>query len=515
MATGEFYQLLTLDVTQTEAPRIPARFSFSDAPGTLLLGDERYEPGLITVTVPEREADLYNPTQGVGGNASISLSLDAFPALHLLQRNVRLQRIRATVHWWQAGTAADSRVFVWRGRVSSPVIDDVAGVFTCQLVTGLGDEDGPLPAAYIGDDGRFPSAPDAAKPQAVPVLYGNVTNLPVFRISADPGPSPPAGATNVRFLICGHPTPDFTCQLTDNDQMTSAVVSAQRDVDGRGDTYTYIEVPNTTAGWSASASYFVTQARGWAAPGDTASDRAVERLGDVLTHIVNTYGQSAFRDLDKTRINGAASLLNRFIVGSMFNGAGSVLRTIKARYEAQFPVTFNFSGGRFGWDYAGIPPAERSPVGLIVYRQNAHSKSPLTPVDAGMLRARFALAYRLDGYAGGMTEAIRRDRNNSGACARAEDRWGFNDEFRSDAPDVFDEGTARLLLEEQIRRLTLRRVRTAYVVDEPRWVGLPLFSRVLVSDDERGWDGEPCLIEAIKPVEAGRLQVRLITESGI
>ena len=59
-----------------------------------------------------------------------------------------------------------------------------------------------------------------------------------------------------------------------------------------------------------------------------------------------------------TTIYAARSKLNAFRVGSWFNNrtdGESLLRILKTRYEGQFPVSFNFANGRFGWDYTGVP----------------------------------------------------------------------------------------------------------------------------------------------------------------
>lgn len=521
----QYHVLLELAVEEPELLDVAAdRYGFTTYTNTITVLDgqsvqRHFYSALVAVSLPGRQADLYAGGGVSTGSASATVPLAIFPALSLLENGVRFERIRARVWWWRPGLALDKAVLVWVGFVSSPEIDDVSGTFRFQISSGTREQDAPLPRAAIGDESRFPDAPDQALPQAVPVIYGTVTNLPVYRISDDPGLSPPAAATDVQFLVCGHYTPDFLCQLTDGADMTTGALAPQRGVDGRGDVYTYVEASNTTAGWSDRGNFFITTASGWKKGGEDAGSSLevlVHRLGDVLVHLVTTYAAERFYELDRPRIFAARELLNRFSVGMIFNSptAGSVLQALKGRFERQFPVTFNFAAGRFGWDYAGIPPG-KGVAGSIVWGQNAHSKTGIRLVPIEQLRARFELAYNLDADAGGNTAVVRRDETNSGPCRAAFERWGISTVHRIEAPDVVDDDTARLLLEEQIQRLTKRRLRTSYTVNEPTWADWPLFSRVAVTDGERGWADKVFLVEAVTPQRPGLLTMGLISEDGI
>lgn len=523
----EYHVLIELAVEEPEVPDAADWYGFTTYPGTITVtgadGLPRYfVPGLIAYTLPGRSADLYAGGGVSTGSASGTVSLDVFPALRLLKLGVRFQRMRVRMWWWSPGQTLAEAVQVWIGQLTDPDINDDAGTFAFRVDSGTREQDAALPRGYIGDDGRFPDAPDPAKPQAVPVLYGRVRNLPAYRLDDDPGPSPPAPATNIRFMICGHPTPTFLCRLTDNEGMTSALTAPSIGTDGRGDQFTYITVQNTLAGWTEGGSYFINAASGWKAPGEPgaafpfSNDVLVHRLGDVLVHLVTTYAAERFFELDRERIFAARSLLNRFRVGMMFNSpsAGSVLQALKSRFERQFPVTFNFAAGLFGWDYAGIPPGDE-PHGHIVWKQNAHTRTSIRPVPLSALRSRFEIAYNLDGYAGGNTTAIRRDETNSGPCRAAFERWGISTVQRLEVPDTVYDDTARLLAEEQISRLTVRRLRTSYIVDEPKWLRWPLFARVHVTDPDRGWVDEPFLVEGITPQRPGNVVMSLISERGI
>lgn len=484
---------------------------------------EHYELGLLDYTMPSRVADLYG--QGSSSSSvSASLTLEAFAAGDLLRKGIRLQRIRVRMFWYRVGSGSMAEaVQVWFGTLGQPVIDEEAGVFSFSIETGTREQDAPLPPTSIGDEGRFPNAPPEARTKAIPVLYGGLSNLPVFRIDADPGPSPPAVPTNIRFMICGHQTPDFLCRLGDGDQIQSGLLAPSRARDGRGDLFTYVTVQNTIANWSESAAMLVSVARGHKAPGEDAApypqslDVLVHRLGDVLIHLATVYGRERFLDLDRERIFASRDLLNRFTVGAIFNqsAGGSVLQVLKSRFEKQFPVSFDFVGGRFGWDYTGIPTGYSKPVGTIVWRQNAHQGGPLRPVSADLLRSRFAITYAVDPYAGGSVEALQRDETNDARCQAAWQRWGNPVRLSIDLPDVPSESTAKLVMEDLILRFTKRRIRTSYTVTEPTWINLPLFSRLAVTDPRRGWLDEPVLVEGIQPIEPGLLVLNVITENGL
>lgn len=465
-----------------------------------------FGPGLIRASVPARSADFMTAQTSADGTASATIATESFDAWGLLRQGVRLQRIMVRWWWWREGQTLAEAVLVWRGQLSDPDIGETT--FSFKAKTGTREQDAPLPPGVIGDEGRFPDAPDSARAQAMPVIYGIVRNLPIYRISPDPGASPPAAATNVDFLVCGHVAVQTATVVTDGQDMATPITGFFYGVDGRGQQYTYVTRPNTTPNWS-TGSFHVTVAQGHVGPGG----EVIQKLGDVLLHIVTTYGRERFLELDRDRIFAARSRLNRFTVGVIFNqpNSGSVISLLRSRFEGRFPVSFSFVGGRFGWDYAGVPEPG-PPVAEIVWKQNAHSRGNLVPVDASTLRSRFEIAYGVDPFAGGNTLSISRDETSSGPCKRAHLKWGISTEQRLEVPDAANEATARLLAEDQIRRLTLRRVRTSYTCSEPDWINLPLFSRVHVTDPDRGWDGEPCLIEGITPRRPGVVDIALITE---
>lgn len=528
MRDRPYHVLLDLEIEEPDlGERVPDRLGFSTYPGTIVVSSSqgresrRYGPGLEGWSLPARSADLYGRSGTSEGAGAVSLALGAAPVLEWLNLGVRLQRIRCRLWWWRKGDTQEASEEVWVGFLRNPQIDVNRGVFRFSIASGTREVDGALPPGRIGDEGRFPSAPDTAKPYALPVIYGLVRNVPAYRVSDDPGASPPAAATNVRFLVCGHETPAFPTRLTDGADMLGPLQFAQLGRDGRGNAYTYIDVPNTTPGWSDAAAYYVLAALGWKDTSDRSAgsslEGAIDRLGDVLIHLVTTYARERFYELDRTRIYAARSLLNRYLVGAVINDpqGGSVLRILKSRFESQFPVVFNTARGRFGWDYAGLPPVDAEPSGTLVWGVNAHERGVVAPVPLDLLRSRFEVAWGIDTNAGGTTSSVRRDETNSGPCRASAERWGSSVVQRIDAPDVTDEATARLLIEDQIRRLTVRRIRVSYVVDDVRWLSLPLFSRVLVTDPDMEWSDKPCLVESLAPIRPGRIGVGLITEDGL
>lgn len=519
----EYVPLLELEIEEPAlaGPR-PHRYGFTTRgePANIDPGDGRarrgFGPGLVSLALPSRTADLYAGTSSSPGSARVVVSLDYFDVFKLKAQRVRLQHIRGRMWWWRPGTTLAEAVQVWRGILRNPSVSTTSRTFSFDLAAGTREVDTVFPPGLIGDADRFDEAPEASRPQALPVIYGTNQKVPIYRVTNDPGLSPPAVGTNVRFIIAGHRVAaDQTVTVADGQGFSVAGLTVNHAVDGRGQEYAYVDVSNAEPDWTDSRDLYVDEIVGWPGPGDNAGRRVVvDKLGDVLAHIVTTYGAEQFAELDRARIFGARSLLNRYTVGVVVNTAesGSILRFLKARIEGHFPVAFSYAAGRFGWDFAGIPPGDK-PVGTITWRHNAHERGDFTPeVPIDAVRARFEVKWRADGYAAGPTRSYRRDETNSGPCKAALMQWRAGIVESIDAPDVVDETTAALLVEDQIRRLAGMRARASYIVDEPEWVRHGLFARIHVNDADYGWTAQRCLVEGITPQKPGRVKVDVVVE---
>ena len=522
---ADWYTLIALSIEDPIQPTsaYPQTLGFTDKPEGAWLAsgtsepDRRFEPGLLDAPLPVRSGDLYGKGGMGASGMALKLSLDTFPAVDLLAGNVRLQRIRARVYWWRAGDALDQAQLVWKGQVASPVIDIEGNVFSCSLAAATREVDAPFPGAKIGDDGRFATNPDQASDQVLPVIYGTVKGLPAFRITEDFGPVPPAvPGSFTRFAVAGHRVPSQSVNLIfreDGASYGAFAVTTERD--SRGDEYAEITVLGTVTGpggelWEKDGTVWLDSIEGW-----TGAVGQVERLGDVLIHLVRTYAAENSLELDWSRISAATSHLNRFKVACAFNaGGGSLLRLLSGRFQQQFPVVFGWARGLFGWDFADMPPGSGS-MGEIIWRHNAHERGVVTPVPDSLLRSRFEIGYGVDLSAGGNTAALRVDKSSNARCAGAEHRWGVSPVLRIEAPDAADAGTATLLADDLINRLTKRRLRVSYVVDEPTWISLPLFARLAITDDDLGWVERSFLLEGVAPVQPGRLRLALVSEDGI
>lgn len=525
--TDDYCPLIELEIEEPELfGPAPQRFGFTTRPQSFTTVDSQgvahmFLPGLLSADVPARRGDFYSGSSASESSPSFRVTLDAFPAVDFFAMRIRFEWIRVRIWWWRPGWTLEEAVQVWVGRLRDPVIDPDRREFSASAPPGTTEIDVEFPPGFIGDEGRFPSAPESSLPVPLPVIIGTPRNVPIYPIEDDSlDPSPPAAADAANYLIAGHPIGSDTLTIrSDGDAgLLAAGLSVQEALDGRGNRYSYVTVSNTVSGWAPALALYAGEAttgvvRGQIGPGGT----AIRGLGDVLIYMLHTFAREQFFEIDRDRIYAARAQLNAFRVGSWFNNRNdgeSLLRILKTRYEGQFPVSFNFANGRFGWDYTGVPEVGAAAVASIVWGQNAHDRSPLQPVSIDLLRTRFEIQYQRDGYAAGTVGSVCRGPENSAKARACFTKWRINRESVVSAPDCADEYTARLLAEDQINRLTVLRSRIEYVVDEPRLATLPLFSRVVVTDATWGWVDEPFLVEGVALLQPGRVSLALITENG-
>jgi len=522
---AEWRTLLLLEIEDPQTPKVYANaYGFTDlAEGCYVPSGSAeparfFAPALLEAGLPARVGDLYGQADSGEGSAQVSVSLSEFPALKLLHSAVRFQRGRGRIYWWTPGLTLKQATLIWKGQIRDPVIDVDAGSFSCSLGAWTHEVDAPFPPSRAGDVGRFGAIPDSSMDQPLPVLYGFVKGLEARRISIDPGPSPPAAASSTVLALAGHRLPTQSVALVFRDDgATYGNFTVQTGKDGLGDDFAYIAVANTVTGpggepWEQDGIVWVRQVLGW-----SDGSAPIYRLGDVLVHLLRNYAREQSVELDWQRIGYATPLLNRFAVACVFNSpsSGSLLRVLLARFGAEFPVVFGWARGVFGWDFVGRQPDYHGSMGAVIWRHNAHERGPIIPVSADLLRSSFEVGYGVDLAAGGNAKVHRLGPENSAACAGALHRWGISEALRVDAPDAWDEPSAALLAADLAWRLTKRRVRCSYVVEEPAWIGLPLFARLLVTDPDAGWSEEPMLIESLAPISPGRVALALITEKGI
>jgi hypothetical protein len=531
--TDDFYPLIELEIEEPELfGPAPQRFGFTTRPQSFTTVDAQggahtFLPGLLSVDVPARRADFYSGASASESAPSFSVALEAFPAVDFWAMRIRFEWIQVRIWWWRPGWTLAEAVQVWVGRLRDPVIepgsaaDGRAGTFSASAPPGTTEIDVDFPPGFIGDEGRFPSAPESSLPVPLPIIIGTPRNVPIYAIEDDSVDfSPPAPAASIRYLVAAHPIASETLTIRSDgaNGFIKAGESVLEDIDGRGNRYSYVELDNTDAGWGPGLALYAGDGTTGVVDGQIGPEgTAIKGLGDVLIYMLHTFAREQFFEIDRDRIYAARAKLNAFRVGSWFNNrtdGESLLRILKTRYEGQFPVSFNFANGRFGWDYTGVPEAGTAAVASIVWGQNAHDRGPLQNVSIELLRTRFEIQYQRDGYAAGTVGSVRRGPENSAKARACLTKWRINREAVISAPDCADEYTARLLAEDQINRLTVLRSRIEYVVDEPRLATLPLFARVVVTDATWGWVNEPFLVEGVALLQPGRVSLALITENG-
>lgn len=365
--TDDYYPLVELEIEEPEVfGPAPQRFGFTTRPQSFTTVDAQgglhtFLPGLLSADVPARRGDFYSGASASESAPSFRVTLDAFPAVEFFAMRIRFEWIRVRIWWWRPGWTLEEAVQVWVGRLRDPIIDPDRREFSASAPPGTTEIDVEFPPGFIGDEDRFPSAPESSQSVPLPVIIGTPRNVPIYAVQDDSiEPSPPAVFATARYVIAGHPIGSTSLTIrSDGDVGFIAVKSVAEGLDGRGERYSYVVMDNTDPGWAPAMSLYAGEAttgivQGQIGPGGT----AIKGLGDVLIYMLHTYAREQFFEIDRDRIYAARAKLNAFRVGSWFNNrtdGESLLRILKTRYEGQFPVSFNFANGRFGWDYTGFP----------------------------------------------------------------------------------------------------------------------------------------------------------------
>lgn len=474
-----------------------------------------FGPGLVSVSLPGRTGDLLAGTAVDSGSLSFELDGTFFDVTELRRQRVRFEQGLVEVWWWRAGQTLNQAAKVWTGRVDQITVRPASNRVSVAVKVATRDVNVVFPPNRVGDAGRFPNAPDGSRARSVPVVYGRVRGLPLYAVD-NSEVSPPAPLGTVRWLIAGHRIPtNQVITVRNSDGTYSQAAAPSHDNDELGNVYAYVETSNAAAsGYSEGISVYAEEVLGHIAPGDTPTNAAyLEGAGDIIKHIMLNWGAEDAFDLDMSRIDVAAQQLNRFRVGAYFSSiqTASIIQTLKSRFERELPVSFNTAAGLLGMDYASIPDGPEV-VGQIDFGGNAFEVGDFGAIPLSNVRSSFEVSYRLDGSTAGNTAAIRRDRYNSEVCRGTWSRWGDRPSSRVDAPDIWDPQNAALLVDDLVIRQAYRRWRFVYVVQDPLWLKLPLFSRIVVNDPDRGLDGVPFLIEGLFPVQTGRVRVNLISE---
>jgi hypothetical protein len=481
---------------------------------TLDDGDERaYVPGAWVDALPARSSPIGG---GAGDQGAVGVTLQ-LSALDLwgLRESVPAQSVTGRLYFWPDGETLRPEHEIFRGAIRSPkwsLSYDAAGRQTGSVSFDLSPPtraaDVAFPPALVGDTGRFPDAPDASKGRVMPVVYGTVAGLQLIPVT-DPSA---ASLINVTLLIAGHKLTSTAITVNDGDGAAIAgnPYTVHEGIDGRGEVYSYVSIPTG----SYTDNLYAVSVTGWPAP----DGAALDRLGDMLLHIWHTYAGEPFYELDRARAWGARDRLNRLRVGMAFDDraeGGTVLRALAGRLEGQFPVVFGFAGGRFGWDATlFLERGDVVPTRTLTYGLDTTEREGPDETSVDDLVTEIVLDYAYDGFSGNTTATKRADRDSNGACRGAESRWGRSPIDRLSAPDVVDDGTAFLALEDQARRLAKLRYRVTYRGLDGDWWDVPLWEEVSVTDDEAGWSETAFVVEAKAPRMDGRVDVSLLERDG-
>lgn len=455
--------------------------------------------------LPTRSAPVFGTSYA--GSSGIGITITGIAEdLYSRRRQNPIQLAQATIYWWEPGTVLKPQDELYAGVLREPVFDLVedGGVLTAQIVPLDTSHVAIFPPTVIGDDGRFPNAPTTGKSSAVPVIFGTVRGVPFYSISLE--------ATDPqRLVLAGHDLVSTTVDIAhDNDQVlvNKPVLYAR---DGRGDIYAYVELAK--AAFDAYPNVYALEVQGFPGP----NGRPLAALGDVLEHLMRTYGQGLWYQLDRKRVEAARVHLNRIEVGFFVNEAGvPINQFVEGRFAGQFPIAFGIVGGRYGWDSLLFPlDRNRAYVDEIVDGQNAFGFAPPRETSADDLIGIVELEYGLDGASGSQLASRRLDASNSPVARRVRERWGEKPIERISLPDVPDPGIAYSLGTDLLAKRGWVRERIEIEEVDERFWRYPLLSLIRTTSSQFGIEAEPYLLEVVQPNEDGSCRVVLVSYEGL
>jgi hypothetical protein len=270
-----------------------------------------------------------------------------------------------------------------------------------------------------------------------------------------------------------------------------------------------VDVP--AASWSDN-SLFTGTILGMLGP----EEQPLAGLGDVIDHMVHTYGRDQWQELATDRIRPANRVLNRYTVGVLFNErqtGDTLLGLLASRFGGQFPVVFGAVGGRFGWDVVLTPRPDAPPALALSYGVNAFQRTDVQETARSAVRNAFILEWGYRGSTGHAPNTLERRADNDERCRASASRWGRSADFRWQAADVADAATAVLLLSEQVARQSEVFERVGYLCTEPAILRLPYGSVIEVTDSRAGWAGRRFLLESVRPASDGTVAIGLVSLS--
>lgn len=469
-------------------------------------------PGLVRLSPPSREVQLASYGLSGGDQVSLTVALDVLDLWALRNAGTRIQAMEIYVYAYSEEATLADAVELYRGELRAPVFDLDAGTVDLTAGEPLEATDLSFPPTTV-DLVRFPDAHEGSLGSTIPVVYGLVRGVPLVTLRTD-------GVDTEMLIaghrICGNPLAPGTVDVfrppeNPDGPGEEVLAYASRTIysgrDALGGTYAFVKIP--AIGWKEST-FFTGDLLGHVG----ANDLPIDRLGDVLDHMLRTYGRDDWRRYDKARMRAAQAALNRFGVGVLVNDreqGETMLSIIQHRLAPQYPVIFGAVAGRIGWDAALIPDDPEAPPALeLTYGVNIFARTALSESSRAEVRNRFELEWSVKGSTGKANRTATRDAETDDRCRASQTRWGRSPIYRLSAADCSDEATAALLLDEQIRRLFEVRDTIGYTVVETTVLRLPSLAVVAVTDPACEWTRRRFLLVSVVPDVGGTIAIGLL-----
>lgn len=495
---NQFFTIARIDLGSSEV------LVTSDAPVTLLKDDLEvsFSVPSLGITVPARSVDMIG-TSASSGSATISLSTQTFDAIGHLASGGSIIRKEVEIRLAYDESNYEDCYLAYRGVVSSFDINVDEGSVNLNVGPDFVSVDKSFPESTVGDEGRFPDAPEGTKSRAVPVVYGHVKKMPV----------PIVGyfGESARLAIASHNVfgslkkPGMVQIGTTPSGDLVDYYRVQTGNDDLGGYYSFIEIPKSI--WDDSV-YIVEM------EGKTSSNgNAISRLGDMLNDLWSTYAGGSLRTLDSARISKSTNFLNSIRVGVAITesvSGQSVIDIVAGRFR-NLPVRLCYDRGLFAWESVSWPSSNHGD-GSFRFGIDSVQRSSMTITSLDQVRNRFRFKMSFDAKFNESSETRLVDQSNNPSLRTSVSLFGETPLEEIDLSDATDKLGAGIAIESIVRSRSNPRITVTYAGCDADFLREPLGKSWFITDKDAGLNSSSFVLVAVTPeVSSGTVSLTFIS----
>ena len=462
----------------------------------------RFSTPCLGVSVPARSVDMVGRSASAG-SASISLSTEIFDAIDYIASGGSIVGKEVEVRLVYDSEFYEDSYLGYRGVITSFKLDVDEGKVDLDIGPDFVSVDKSFPESKVGDEGRFPDAPEGTKSRAIPVIYGHVKKVPV----------PIVGffGESARIAIASH-------HVYGSDEKRGFVkigttpkgdlkehYEIQFRTDSLGQPYSYIDIPKDL--WDDSI-YLVEL------HGKTSSNgRAISRLGDTIQDLWLSYAGGSLRNFDAARVSKSTPLLNSIRVGLAITESvvgQSVIDIVAGRLQ-NMPVRLCYDRGLFAWESVFWPRVGSGSKPFTFGLDSVQRSSlEITPLD--QIRNRFRFKMSFDAKFNETSETRMVDQSNSQSLMNSVSLFGETSIEEVDLSDATDKLGAGIAIDNIIRTRSNPRITITYSGCDSEFLNEALGGCWSITDESCGLNSAEFVLVSVAPeVQSGSVSLTFLS----